>query len=93
MKKTKTLSILLGAAILACAVSLPRLGRAADQAKRRGIPHEEMDAALVSLREARAHLERGGHTFAGNREKAVRTVDKAVFYVQAAIDYANAHDR
>ena len=88
----KTLSILLGAAILACIVALPKLGHAdgisihADGVgvnvndgdhhhhdhDHHWLRHEEMDAAINSLREARAHLDRGGHDFGGHREAAIQ---------------------
>ena len=107
----KTLSILLGAAILAGAAALPKLVRADDlrihaggvgvdindghhrDHERHWLRHEEMDAALTQLREARGHLERGGHEFGGHRAKAIRIVDKAIAEIMASVDYANSHER
>jgi len=109
----KTLSILLGAAILACVVALPKLGHAdgisihADGVgvnvndgdhhhhdhDHHWLRHEEMDAAINSLREARAHLDRGGHDFGGHRIKAIRKADEAIREIQMSIDYANSHER
>ena len=55
--------------------------------------HEEMDAALGQLREARGHLDRGGHEFGGHRVRAIRKADEAINEIRAAIDYANSHER
>ena len=116
MKNQKTLMALLGAAILAGAVALPRLGhteglsihadgvnvsihdgdgdhRRRDHEEHHWLRHEEMDAALGSLRDARTHLDKGGHDFGGHRVKAIRIADNAIREIQASIDYANSHER
>jgi hypothetical protein len=67
-----------------------------DEGHRHGhhhLRHEEMDAALGKLREARGHLDHGGNEFGGHRVKAIRAADKAIGEIQTAIDYANSHDR
>ena len=108
----KTLSILLGAAILAGVAALPKIGHADSLDIHAGgvnvdihdghhrhdhehhwLNHEEMDAAIGQLREARKHLDRGGNEFGGHRVKAIRIVDKAIQEIQASIDYANSHER
>jgi hypothetical protein len=114
MKNQKTLVTLLGAAILAGVIALPKLGHADgidihaggvnvdihdgdrhhhDHAEHHWLHHEEMDAALAQLREARVHLDKGGHDFGGHRVKAIRIVDKAMQEIQASVDYANSHER
>jgi hypothetical protein len=110
---TKTLSIALGAAILACVFALPKLVHAdslsihADGVgvsindgdhhhhdhDHHWLRHEEMDAAIANLREARGHLDKGGHEFDGHRVKAIRKADEAIREIQLAIDYANSHER
>ena len=57
------------------------------------VRHEEMDAALGALRDARAHLDRGGHDFDGHRMKAIKHADKAIEEIRIAIDWADHHDR
>jgi hypothetical protein len=108
----KTLSILLGAAILACVFALPKLVHAdgisihADGVgvnindndghhhdHHHWLNHEEMDKAIGALRDARAHLDRGGHDFGGHRVKAIRKADEAIREIQMAIDFANSHER
>ena len=113
MKNQKTLMALLGAAIVAGAIALPKLGHAdgidihaggvsvdvhegrhrRDHEEHHWIRHEEMDAALGSLREAQGHLDKGGHDFGGHRAKAIRMVNKAMQEIQASIDFANSHER
>jgi Spy/CpxP family protein refolding chaperone len=55
--------------------------------------HEEMDKALGALRDARAHLDRGGHDFGGHRLEAIHAADRAIHEIQSAIDFANSHER
>ena len=111
MKTQKALLTLLGAAILACAVALPKIGHADsidihaggvgvdlhdgdhDHHHHHWLHHEEMDAALGQLREARGHLDRGGHEFGGHRIRAIRATDNAIREIQMAIDFANSHER
>jgi hypothetical protein len=112
MKTQKSLMVLLGAAILASAVALPKLVHAdglsihADgvnvsvhdgdhhhRGEHHWLHHEEMDAALGGLRDARAHLDKGGHDFGGHRLRAIRAADNAIREIQASIDYANTHER
>ena len=107
MKNQKTLTILLGSAVLASIVALPKLGHAdgisihlgdgdrhrRDHEEHHWLHHEEMDAALGSLRDARSHLDKGGHDFGGHRVKAIRLADKAIQEIQASVDYANSHER
>jgi hypothetical protein len=64
-----------------------------DHEEHHWLHHEEMDAALGQLREARGHLDKGGHDFGGHRVKAIRIVDKAIQEIQASVDYANSHER
>ncbi|HEX4048077.1 MAG TPA: hypothetical protein VH309_09605 [Elusimicrobiota bacterium] len=55
--------------------------------------HEQMDAALASLRDARSHLDKGGNDFGGHRVRAIRAADNAIREIQDAVDYANSHER
>jgi hypothetical protein len=55
--------------------------------------HEEMDKALGALRDARAHLDKGGHDFGGHRIEAIKAADHAIHEIQAAVDFANSHER
>ncbi len=50
-----------------------------------------MELALISLREARTHLENSLPDKGGNRERAIASVDQAIKDVQAGIAYADAH--
>ncbi len=114
MKTRKSLAVILGAAILASVVALPKLvhadgisihadgvnvnvhdgdGEHHDHEEHHWLHHEEMDAAIGSLREARMHLDKGGHEFGGHRVKAIRMADKAIAEIQASVDYANSHER
>jgi hypothetical protein len=106
MKTRKSLAVILGAAILASVVALPKLVHAdgisihigdgdhhRDHEEHHWLRHEEMDAAIASLRDARMHLDKGGHDFGGHRVKAIRMADKAIQEIQASIDYANTHER
>jgi hypothetical protein len=112
MKNQKTLVTLLGAAILAAVVALPKLSHADgidihaggvnvdvhDNDHHHGdhhhwLHHEEMDKALNALRDARAHLDRGGHDFGGHRIEAIHAADHAMHEIQAAIEFANTHER
>ena len=67
--------------------------RRRDHEEHHWLRHEEMDAALGSLRDARSHLDKGGHDFGGHRVKAIRIADNAIREIQASIDYANSHER
>jgi hypothetical protein len=111
MKNQKTLVTLLGAAILAGVVALPKLSHADGIDIHAGgvnvdvhdghhhdehhhwLNHEEMDKAINALRDARAHLDRGGHDFGGHRAKAIRKADEAINEIKLAIDFANSHER
>ena len=111
MKKQKALVTILGAAIVAAAVALPKLSHADgldihaggvnvdihdgdhDHHHHHWLHHEEMDKALGALRDARAHLDRGGHDFGGHRVEAIHAADHAIHEIQAAIDFANTHER
>lgn len=116
MKNQKTLTALLGGAILAAVFALPKIGHADSLSIHAGgvgvsvndgddydhhhhhdhhhwLHHEEMDAALASLREARVHLDKGGHDFGGHRIRAIHAADNAIREIQASIDYANSHER
>jgi Spy/CpxP family protein refolding chaperone len=55
--------------------------------------HEEMDAALGQIREARKHLDLGGHDFGGHRMRAIKAADRAIEEIIASIEYANHHER
>jgi hypothetical protein len=113
MKTRNTLATLIGAAVLAVAVALPKIvhadglsihdhdgnvsvdlhaGDGHDDHHRHHIHHEEMDLAISSLREARRHLDKGGHDFGGHRMEAIHAADKAIHEIQAAIDFAESHD-
>jgi hypothetical protein len=61
--------------------------------ERHWLHHEEMDAALANLRDARAHLDKGGHDFGGHRVRAIRLADKAIAEITASVEYANTHER
>jgi hypothetical protein len=112
MKTSKILLPVLGAAILAAVVVLPKAVHAdgldihaggvnvdihdgdGDHHHRHHhwLHHEEMDKALNALRDARAHLDHGGHDFGGHRVEAIHAADHAIREIQAAIDYANSHE-
>ena len=47
--------------------------------------HPEMDAALISLQDARKHLDLAARDFDGHRAKAVKLVDDAIAEVKAGI--------
>jgi hypothetical protein len=115
MKNQKTLMTLLGLAILAAVIALPRIGHADgldihaggvnvdihdgdghhrhDHEEHHWLHHEEMDAALGALRDARGHLDKGGHDFGGHRIRAIKAADNAMREIQAAVDFANTHER
>jgi ABC-type Zn uptake system ZnuABC Zn-binding protein ZnuA len=111
MKNQKTLVTLLGAAILAAVVALPKISHADgidihaggvnvdvhDGDHHHGdhhhwLEHVEMDKAINALRDARAHLDHGGHEFGGHRARAIHKADEAINEIKAAIDFANSHE-
>ncbi|NRF67035.1 hypothetical protein HLB44_08585 [Aquincola sp. S2] len=50
-----------------------------------------MEAALVSLEQARASLEKATADKGGHRVKAIKAVDEAIARVKAGIEYAKTH--
>jgi hypothetical protein len=64
-----------------------------DHHHRHWLHHEEIDAAMAKLGEARGHLDRGGHEFGGHRVRAIKAVDRALAECRAAVDFANSHER
>jgi hypothetical protein len=102
MKNRKTLAVLIGAVLLACAAT-SRSVRADsfsvrdddshhNRRRRHYLRHEEIDAALTQLSEARRHLDRAGYELGGHRALAIRAVDAAIAECRRAIDYASSHE-
>jgi hypothetical protein len=74
-------------------VSVDLGGRRHRHHRPHGFPHPKVDAAISSLQAARDNLNHAAHDFAGHRVKALRAIDNALRECNAAVRYANTHDR
>ena len=65
----------------------PAAAPAAQNVRRRGEHHPEIDAALRNLETAKQNMERAAHDFGGHREKALDLTNQAIDQLHQALRY------
>jgi hypothetical protein len=91
--KSKVVCLTLIAALMllfafpAAAPAAPNPASPANAAAPAPGPHPQIQAAINSLQNARAHLLEASHDFGGHRGDAIRAIDKAIHQLEICMAY------